>query len=859
MIALRRSTVVGVSFIAFLVMILPAALLPAGESSPDVDFGRDIVPLLKDKCFRCHQGRAAEAGRRLDVKSELLGAQSERPLVVRGKSEESRLIEVVSGRDAKIVMPPEGPRLTDAEVSRLRRWIDGGLAWDRDLLPESDDPLQHWAFRPVERPAVPAASEGWCRNPIDRFLAARHVRRRLTPAPEATRRTLIRRMSLTLWGLPPSRNDVDDFAADERPEAVERLADRLLQSPRYGEHWARHWLDLARWAESEGFESNHPRASAWRYRDYVVESLNADKPFDAFLRQQIAGDELPDESDENLIATGFLAAARISSNEEDKWLQRNDVTVDVVNTVGSAFLGLTLHCAQCHDHKFDPLSARDYYALHAFFARGMPVNVRLRNAALNRDYAAKSSPELTPAVALKEAIFEAARRRMVASESDKLTDEERTAIDTPADQRSVPQELLARKASLRFQKTPNGVEKYIPEADRKLYEELKKKIVSLEQLSPPAPQTFAFYAPSTSPHRLDVLPSLGFYPLPFEPDDLARLRTYVMVRGDVHNIGPDVVPGWPEILSRADSPHELSSSPTKESSAPHRRTRRELADWMTDSRNPLVARVWVNRLWQHHFGSGLVATPDDFGIRGARPSHPELLDWLAAELIDHGWSTKHIQRLIVTSAAFRLGPADNGSTEARAVAAQRRALDPENRLVTRWVPRRLEAETLRDASLAVSGELDLTAGGPSVPLDQRETSHRRSLYLFQRRGQPPEMQRLFDGPNECSASTAVRTASTSPLQSLYLLNSPFLMERARTLAADVERLAESDRAGQIEAAFRRVLSRPPTAEERAAAETLWVRVTDGVSNTEAGPRGTVSPLQFLCQSLLNLNEFAFVE
>lgn len=815
---------------------------------PTVDFGRDIVPLLKEKCFRCHQGRDSQAGRRLDLKEELLGARTRRPLVVPGKSDRSRLIEVVAGLDEKIVMPPEGPRLSADEISRLRRWIDEGLAWSREILPESDEAARHWAFQVVRRPDVPALQDDWSRNPLDRFLAARHGLRSVSPTRAAPRATLIRRMSLTLCGLPPSPDDVERFVADDRPDAVEPLAEKLLSSAAYGEHWARHWLDAARWAESEGFESNHPRPFAWRYRDYVTQSFNADKPFDEFVRQQIAGDELPGGSDENLIATGFLAAARISSNEEDKWLQRNDVTVDVVNAIGSSVLGLTLHCAQCHDHKFDPITTREYYALHAFFARGMPVNVRLRDVVLNEEYAAKVSPELAPAVALKEALFEAARRRMVAGEREKLTPEEKTALGLPADSRSASQELLARKASLRFQKTPGGIEKHLPDADRKLYEELKKKIASLEAQSPAIPQTFAFYSPSTSPHRLAVLPSLGFYPLPCDPDELSRLPTYVMVRGDVHRIGPSVLPAWPVAL---DNPASETSSSARSG---ERRTRRDLAAWMTDRRNPLLARVWVNRIWMHHFGRGIVPTADDLGVRGAPPSHPELLDWLAAELMDHAWSTKHIQRLIVTSSAFRLGTLDRDDPSAATLLA----LDPDNSTITRWIPRRLEAEALRDEMLSVSGELHRICGGPSVPVEKRESSLRRSLYLFQRRGQPPEMQRLFDGPNECAASTAVRTSSTSPLQSLYLLNGPFALERARRLAIEVEHSAGPDRAAQIDGAFRRVLARSPEYSEQGAAETLWSRAAQQPASGTTGAVG-LNPLELLCESLLNLNEFAFVE
>jgi hypothetical protein len=499
------------------------------------------------------------------------------------------------------------------------------------------------------------------------------------------------------------------------------------------------------------------------------------------------------------------------------------VTVDVVNAVGSAFLGLTVQCAQCHDHKFDPISTRDYYTLHAFFARGLPLNVELSGAAIQEEYERERRPEYDLAVALRQTLFEKARQRFYADVRTQLTPQELRVYDMPSDQRTPEQEIQARRIDLKFQKTPNGIEKYIDPADKKLYDELKQRIEELEDEAPPVPQTFAFYSPVTSPHRLAVLPSIGFYPLPYDPEELARRPTYVMTRGDVHQLGEDVAPAFPEVLRDG-----------KGESAP--RTRRDLAEWLTSREQPLVARVWVNRIWQYHFGRGLVATADDFGTHGAQPTHPQLLDWLASELMDHGWSTKHIQRLILTSAVYRQSAeASPGTLEQ----------DPDNRWLTRWTPRRLEAEAVRDAWLAATGELDLQVGGASVPLEEREASLRRSLYLFQRRGHASDMQKFFDGPQECAASIARRDVSTSPLQSLYLLNSEFSVERAQVLA---ERLRDSgaEQDVLIREAFRQVLLRDPDAEEMAAAVELC--------NACEG-----EPLEAVCQALLNLNEFNYVE
>ncbi len=822
-----RSTSLALAVTLLLGCAAAAQALAAEPKTSPVSFGRDILPILRERCFRCHEGKDNRAGVRLDVKAALLGESGSEALVVPGKGAASRLVELIRATDENERMPPQGPRLTAAQIDVLARWIDEGVAWDANLLPERDSAADHWAFQPVGVPAVAGAARQEPRPPtlIDYFITAAHENQELVPAREASRRVLARRLYFDLWGLPPTWDDLRAFTADQSPDAVEQLVDSLLASPRYGEQQARHWLDVARWAESEGFESNHPRAHAWRYRDYVVQSFNSDKPFSEFITQQLAGDELPEYSDDNLIATGYLAAARISSNEEDKALQRNDVSVDIVNAVGSGLLGLTLHCAQCHDHKFDPISARDYYALHAFFTRGMPLNAQLRNdIALTSEQQAQRTEQLQ-AIALQQTLFEQGRQRLHAEIRAELKPEEKRVYDLPTDVRSREEELLARKLSLKFQKSNGELEKFIDPASRKLYDELKKRTAELDKALPPPAQTFAFYSPVTSPHEVRVLPALGFYPLPFEPEVFRRSKNYVLERGEVHQLGAEVGPAFPSILKSVPG----ASKPPL--------TRRELARWLTSNQQPLVPRVWVNRLWQQHFGRGIVVTADDFGLRGARPTHPELLDWLATTFIERDWSTKRVQRLIVTSNAYRQ------STESSPGALSR---DPDNRWLTRHVPRRLTAEQLHDAWLAASGELDNRMGGISVALDQRETSLRRSLYLFQRRGQAPDVQRLFDGPQECSASVARREVTTSPLQSLYLLNSPFASERSRALAKQLESFS-SDRAELLRAAFRRILLREPEAEELAAAAELW----DASLVAE--------PLASVCQALLNLNEFNYVE
>ena len=828
--------------------VLVVASLAEEFNSPKptkLDFRRDVFPILSRRCWECHLGGDASSGIRLDVREEWLGETTGRPLVVIGKSGKSRVIEVLEGRDAKVVMPAEGDRLKPAEIALLRKWIDDGFDWDHEFLPSPQVKSDHWAFQPVvtRGSRVPAAREPRAAtNAIDAFIG--------TTTDEADRRTLIRRLSLDLLGLPPSRDDVEEFVADERPDAYEQLADRLLASPAYGERWSRYWLDVARWAESEGYESNHPRPFAWRYRDYVINAFNSDKPFDEFVRQQIAGDEMQPYSDENLIATGFLAAARISSNEEDKWRQRNDVLVDLTNATANAFLGLTMQCAQCHNHKSDPITTRDYYRLQAFFVTGQPIDVALRDPVLRHEFESRRPPEYEPSLTLRESLLESARRRFHDEVRRSLTPEERSAYDTPAEQREIEQERLARLVDLKFQASVNVLDRYIPESDRKLYDEIKRKIVEIEKTSPRIPQTFAYYSPATSPHRLDVLPSIGFYPLPFDREALPRERGGIKIRGDVHNIGPVVSAGVPAVVGQVfnlPGPQRIKSSRHGQvENLPHDRL--ELANWLTDPRHPLTARVWVNRIWQWHFGTGLVATSDDFGVRGARPTHPELLDWLASELIESGWSTKHIHRLIVTSRAYRMGSVDRTPTSDR----------PDVGVRATFLRRRVEAEVLRDTQLAVAGLLERRIGGPSVPMDARESSNRRNLYLFQKRGNPPSMQGLFDGPNEASESCPQRHVSTTPLHALFLLNNEFALRCAIVLAERIESLAGPDRERQIDLLFRDVLSRPVTESERITLLKFLDEETAKRSGGSVAPNAP-TPLQLLCHVMMSLSELSSLE
>jgi len=690
-------------------------LLALNGKAQGADFKRDIQPIFSTHCYSCHGPEKQKNGLRLDRKSNAVSGGDSGPAFVPGKSETSRLFRYVAGLDKEVIMPPKGERLTTNQIQLVKTWIDAGAPWPDDPAEISalSSNGQHWAFQPPKRPAVPNVRRGkWVRNSIDAFVAEKHESMALEHAPEASRHVLIRRLSFDLLGLPPSPAEIESFVNDTASDACERLIERLLSSPHYGERWGRHWLDLARWAETDGYEANDLRTSAWHYRDYVVKSFNQDKPYDRFLREQITGDELLPYSDENLIATGFLAAGRLNNNEEDKAIQRNEMLVDVANAAASGTLGLTLNCAQCHDHKFDPLTARDYYRFQGFFLRGQMNTLLLKDPELWKTYEASIPPELEIARKLRCALYDPARARLIEEAQAKLSAESLAALKVPADKRTPDQVELAKKAEKDLSFSKDKVEKALSEDDQKLFKELEKKIANIEKdLKERKPQTWGFYSPMTSPHHVETLPGRGMYPLPYEPQKLKEAKVRLLKRGDVRRPGDDLSPGLPEILlgsARSARQRDVQTGAREFRSdevsvAIHSRS--ALVDWLTSRNNPLTARVWVNFIWQQHFGRGLVTAAGDFGTQGAKPTHPELLDWLATELVRCGWSTKHIHRLIVLSNTYRQASQPNAANA---------KIDPDNIFLWRWSPRRLEAEVIRDAVLAVSGELDRPLGGPSV-------------------------------------------------------------------------------------------------------------------------------------------------
>ena len=721
-----------------------------------VDFTTEVYPLLKSRCFRCHSGPNPDSGHRLDVHRELLGYSTGTIIAEPGQSRHSRLIDVIAMPSEDGRMPPGGAKpLTAQQVAMLSAWIDQGMKWDDRLLPPPRVESDHWAFQPIVRPNVPQTStDEWIATPIDAFIQRAHVRAGVHPSPEASRQTIVRRLYLDLIGLPPTPEQADEFISDHSSTAYETLVEQLLDSPHYGERWGRYWLDLARWAESQGYQHDFVRPYAWRYRDYVIDSFNSDKPYDRFLKEQLAGDELQPYSDENLIATGFLGAARISGNQEDDAIQRNDVLVDIVNATGSVMLGLTMECAQCHNHKFDPVSQRDYYQLQAFFVKGQLGNLSLQ------------AP----------------------------------GIDNPTD-----------------------LSTWIPKPAYDYYAKEIKSLVKKKLYHPVnEAHTWGYLSADTGDPQIKRFPVVNRRPIPWRPTELKRTDARMLVRGDAGNPGPVVSSGWPEVLGA--TPESLGDKP-----------RSALAEWLADPQNPLVSRVWVNRLWQYHFGRGLVATPSDFGVRGAHPTHPELLDWLAGELMSNGWSTKHIHRSIVLSSTYR---------QQRGHDAANAAIDADNHLLWRWPGRRLEAEVIRDSVLVATGELDRTLGGTSVPPEREEDELRRTIYLFQQRSSMPSVMEMFDAPTGI-ASCSRRGVSTVALQPLFMLNSQFMAQRATALA-DAVHASASDTDQQIAFAFRRTLSREPDGEELALARNIMNATPEAQS------------LMQLCHALLNLNEFVYI-
>jgi hypothetical protein len=742
-----------------------------------MDFVKDIEPILKRSCVDCHGPTRPRGGLRLDHGDLALKGSNSGKVLVPGKATESRLLIVVSGLDPETRMPPkEKPQLTRDEVGKLRAWIDQGAVWPSSSSAKENVASTHWSFQPIRRPQLPQLKpSARLRNAIDYFILQRLDKEKIAPSPEADRATLLRRLSFDLLGLPPTPRDVEDFVKDTRSDAYERLVDRLLSSPNYGERWGRHWLDLARYADSDGYEADRPRPFAWRYRAWVIDALNRDLPFDQFTIEQLAGDLLPNATLAQKTATGFHR--NTLTNKEggtDKEQFRVEACVDRVNTTAKAFLGLTLGCAQCHDHKYDPFSQREYYEFFAFFNSDSEVDLAAPLAGSDEVYRKAKA-----AFDKKKADLEANIAATVNNWADGLTPGQLTKL--PAN----VQASLKVAASERSDKQAKVLADYHAKTDKSLLA-LNKGLAAHLKTSPSLP----------------TVPTLS----------LGKARkTHIMIRGDFLRPGVAVQPGTPAVLKKGTQ--LFSATPT----------RLDLARWITGPDNPLTARVISNWVWHRYFGRGLVATPEDFGTQGEKPSHPELLDFLASEFMQQKWSLKQLHKLIVTSATYR-----QSSRHRSDVAAK----DPMNILLARQTRVRLDAEVLRDNALAVSGLLAHNVGGPSVKPPQPPgiseltyanaakwveskgaDRYRRGLYIWFQRTSPYPMLMTFDATDGVLCSVR-REKSNTPLQALTLLNDAVFVECAQALGRRIVSEVKGMPRERLEHAFRLCVARPPTNAER---------------------------------------------
>lgn len=788
--------------------MLTAVVSGAWADAPTVDYSADVKPLLANHCVRCHGATKPRAALRLDTAGGLAQGGRSGPAVLPGNAHNSPLLLAILGHGNFERMPYKKPPLADAEIALLRRWIDSGASAPADEAPSL--PPVHWAFIPPTRPTPPLVKNAsWIRNSIDPFILASLEQAGITPSPEADRSTLIRRASFDLTGLPPRLTDIDAFLHDDRADAYERMIDRLLGSPHYGERWGRLWLDAARYADSNGYSIDAPR-QIWPYRDWVIDAFNRDQPFDEFTIDQIAGDLRPQATLAQQVATGFHRNTPI--NQEggiDLEQFRIDSIHDRVATTATVWLGLTLGCSQCHDHKYDPLPQRDYYRLFAFLNSVdeldlpiAPPETVAQAEAVERSilqYLTRIAQD-DPTLLEQQKVWEASLD-MVARQ--KQSQDVRTAFDVVFEKRSAAHKQIVFAAFI--------------DQDPKM--KAHAEAVAGLRRSAPRITTSMVVREQSTPRA-----------------------TFRLTAGDFTRPAEKVTPGVPEVLPQLAHPTQGAS-------------RMDLARWIVDPGNPLTARVTVNRLWQAYFGRGIVETENDFGTQGTPPSQPGLLDFLATEFVRNGWSLKSIHRLIVTSATYR---------RSSRMREDLRTVDPDNRLWARQSRIRLDAELVRDAALAASGLLTTTIGGPSVFPPQPEgvmnfgqmrrewipstnsDRYRRGLYTFFWRATPHPLFTLFDAPDGTRACTR-RLRSNTPLQALMLMNDEAFVEFATALAARTlrERTTDTDR---LDGLFRASLARPPSPKESHRLQAL-------LHQQRAAGKSEPVAWTTLSRVILNLDEF----
>lgn len=919
--------------------LLLAAPLPAAP----VDFVREIQPLLEKHCYACHAEKKQKSGLRLDIKSQAFkGGELYEASILPGDARNSPLVQFVADPNADLKMPPDGPGLSDREISLLSRWVNEGASWpegvDRATLA---DPLDHWSFKPPVQPAPPQTDNVlWPRHEIDRFILARLEQAGLRPGPEADRITWLRRVTLDLTGLPPAPEEVHHFLQDSRENACEHVVDRLLASPRYGERWAQHWLDVVRYADTHGFEVNTERPHAWPYRDYVIRAFNSDTPYHQFIREQIVGDALQQDA-----ATGFLVTAsvllpgQIGKDEPSKRLARQDALDEIVVNIGQTFMGLSLGCARCHDHKFDPVTQADYYSLQAFVAgveyadrewltpeilalrqKSSQLSRRLAqidtellrfeplaragterpmiNARQNTDrfapltatklrFTIEATNQLEPCLDELEVFNTDGNNIALASAGTLVTasgsnvslnrhelrflndGEYGNARSWMSNQVGQGWVELQFSASQEIERVNWGRDRQGKFKDR-LATAYRIEIAAEDGVwHTVADQTdrVPFGATPTAPappnrnaeetrqladllrEKRELETSLAQTPAPQllfagkfrEPDTI-----HVLTRGDPEQPKGQVVPAVPRLFGELQLP----------SDTPEQHRRRALADWIASPQHPLTARVFVNRIWQGHFGTGLVDTASDFGHGGQPPSHPELLDWLTLEFLRAGWSMKHLHKIITLSATYRQAAAPPLSPTQASPAVDPQLIDADARLLWRYPSRRLDAETIRDSMLFISGELQFEMYGPGYDLfDKRggltgfqpveqfpESGLRRMIYAHKVRRERDAVFGAFDCPDG-GQGVDRRRESTTPIQALNLFNSRFTLDRAAAFAKRIRNTnPPPDTRTAIQAAYQLALSRRPTPDEL----------------DQATPVVDTHGLATLCRVLFNCNEFLFM-
>ena len=818
---------VRINGLLFLSVMLSAAAKP--------DFLEQVQPILRKKCIGCHGPALQSNGLRLDDRDAALRGSYSGAVIVAGDSAASKLFQKISSDKEGFRMPPAGVRLTGAEIEIVKNWIDGGAVWPAGTTQAAAPKTNHWSFQPVKRPAPPVVKNAvWVRNPIDAFVIARLEKEGTKPSEEAGKSTLLRRLSLDLTGLPPTPQEVAAFANDPRPDAYGRVVERLLASPHYGERWARPWLDLAHYADSDGYEKDQVRSFAWRYRNWVIDALNRDMPFDRFTIEQLAGDLVPGATVEQRVATGFL---RNTLTNREAGVDREETHFEQLvnrnNTVATTWLGITVGCSQCHDHKYDPLSQRDYYRMLSYW-----------EAMEEEDIDAPLAGELGPYLAASPA-YNSKREKLLAEyEIPALMPpweaKLRVAIDDPGRAPEWDFALTSMKAMFDgavkilkqdpARRAPRDQERLtdyfirrtgatlgLDKAKMDRFKELRGKLDEIEKGLPRLTQAQAM--------RQDAEFQTG----------------HIRLRGDWKQLGVPVGAGPPAVFGTTAG------------------DRLAFAQWLVSPRNPLTARVFVNRTWAELFGRGIVNTTDDFGTKGDRPTHPDLLDWLASEFMEKGWSMKQLHRTIVMSATYRQSSNVRKDLEER---------DPGNTLLARQARIRLSAETIRDAALFAGGLLEASIGGASVRppqpagvteltyggakwvTDTGSARYRRGIYIHFQRTSPYPMLMNFDEPDSTVSCTR-RTRSNTPLQALNLLNDEVFFEAAGGLGWRIAREASANLTERLDYAFLLTLGRKPSDAER---ERL-AQYHDQQAQLFQKENSAYSPWLAAGRVLLNLDEF----